>query len=177
VSSEPAHPDGFDEVIHEFAAEAGEILSRIEQALVALERTPDDPELLAGIFRGFHTIKGNSSFLGFPRTQETAHAAEALLAGLRDRRTRPSAAAVSALLQAIDVVRKLIAPVESTGAEAAADPSALVKRLGELAAAPVDETPEPAEPASEVETNVRSAAESTVRVDVDLLDRLMNLVG
>ena len=47
-----------------FLAEVDEILQRFEEALVDLERTPNDEELLQEIFRAAHTIKGNSATIG-----------------------------------------------------------------------------------------------------------------
>ena len=53
------------EVIREFLIESSENLGRLDQAMVELEKRPKDPQLLAAIFRTFHTIKGTCGFLGF----------------------------------------------------------------------------------------------------------------
>lgn len=173
----PARDEGLDEVVREFLAETREILVRLEEGLVTLERSPNNPELLAGIFRGFHTIKGNSSFLGYTRVEETAHAAEALLAAFRDGRRRPAPEAVSALLQAVDAVTRLVAPIGSGGAEAAVEVAPLVRRLSEFSGAVSAPEAAAARAPAAAEPAARPAADATVRVDVGLLDRLMNLVG
>ena len=49
-----------------------------------LERTPDDQETLSLIFRLVHTIKGTCGFLGLPRLEHVAHAAENVLGKVRD---------------------------------------------------------------------------------------------
>jgi chemotaxis protein histidine kinase CheA len=50
------------DVIREFPVQSHENLSSLDQAFVELEKHPKDEELLAGIFRTIHTIKGTCSF-------------------------------------------------------------------------------------------------------------------
>ena len=66
-----------------FLAEIDEILQRFEEALVDLESTPDDEELLQEIFRAAHTIKGNSSTIGHTRMAALTHAMETRLDDVR----------------------------------------------------------------------------------------------
>ena len=47
-----------------FCEEASEHLDIIENGLMLLEKSPDDPELLNAIFRSAHTIKGSSGTVG-----------------------------------------------------------------------------------------------------------------
>jgi len=74
-----------DDLLADFLTETNESLSELDVALVTLERTPDDVETLSGIFRLVHTIKGTCGFLGLPRLERVAHAAENVLGRLRDR--------------------------------------------------------------------------------------------
>ena len=48
----------------------------MEQQLMALESGSSDSELLDGIFRVVHTIKGNASALDFPELAGFAHVIE-----------------------------------------------------------------------------------------------------
>ena len=66
-----------------FLAEVDEILQRFEEALVDLERQPDDQELLQEIFRAAHTIKGNSATIGHTRMAALTHAMETRLDDVR----------------------------------------------------------------------------------------------
>jgi len=61
------------ELLALFSSEAEEILGRMEQSLVQLESQPGDQELLDTIFRGAHTLKGNSAALGFDGAAEFCH--------------------------------------------------------------------------------------------------------
>lgn len=162
-----------EDVLREFLSEALEIAVKLDSDLVALERDPADRERLAAIFRGIHTIKGNSGFLGFERLQTLTHAAETLLSRLRDGERTLTQETTTALLATVDAIRRMIGSVERTGAESPGDDVAAREALEALsrdAAAPAD---------SGVSTSVRAAtaAETRIRVDVDLLDRLMTLVG
>ncbi len=64
--------------------ERRECLDRREVALVALRQAPDDVEAQNTVLRAFHTIEGTSAFLGVTSVSGFAHAAESLLARVRD---------------------------------------------------------------------------------------------
>ncbi len=70
---------GDDELKNAFFAESEEILERLEADLLTLEKQPKDSEVVNALFRGLHTIKGNSSFLEFGNITKLSHAAEAML--------------------------------------------------------------------------------------------------
>ena len=55
--------DEDQELIAEFLVESRENLDQLDEDFVEYERAPDDLELLGGIFRTIHTIKGSASFL------------------------------------------------------------------------------------------------------------------
>ena len=73
-----------DDLLSEFLTETLESLERLDAEIVRLERHPDDPDLLAGIFRLVHTIKGTCGFLGLHRLEAIAHASENVLGDFRD---------------------------------------------------------------------------------------------
>jgi chemotaxis protein histidine kinase CheA len=53
-----------DDLMREFLTESNENLSRLNQEIVEIEKSPDDMEILNSIFRTIHTIKGTCGFLG-----------------------------------------------------------------------------------------------------------------
>src|SRR5579871_2881877 len=67
------------ELLGDFIVESREHLSSIELNLLALDQEPENSEALHTIFRGFHTIKGLSGFLGLTAVQELTHEVETLL--------------------------------------------------------------------------------------------------
>ncbi|MBI5801862.1 MAG: chemotaxis protein CheW [Verrucomicrobia bacterium] len=190
-----------DSFLRDFLAETHENLDALDRAFVALEKTPGDRDLLSNVFRTLHTLKGSSGFFGFSRLEKIAHAAESLLGRLRTGELPLNEAVTSALLDTVDGIRATLKHIEQTGQESAKDFSATIGVLRQLAegkgivAAPVEQkfaavasTPPPLTPAlspsggegekaQAAPAPQPSAADSTVRVDVGLLDKLMNLVG
>jgi len=158
-----------DELLGEFLIESHEHLARFEVDLVALERSPEDPELLASAYRALHTIKGNCGFLGLPRLEQVMHASETLLSRLRDGETRFSAGLATLLLRTVDAIRTQLDAIEQDGTEAEGDDSELIAALNdELLTAGVH-TP--------AETAAAPTTKRSVRIDVELLDTMLNLVG
>src|SRR5699024_871030 len=76
--------DADPELLEAFVAESVELLQAAEAMLLELEHDPHDRERLNTVFRGFHTIKGTSSFLGLDHIGRLAHRAESMLALARD---------------------------------------------------------------------------------------------
>ena len=72
------------DVIREFLMESHENLSRLDREIVELEKRPKDLELLASIFRTFHTIQGTCGFLAYSTLERITHQPENLLSQLRD---------------------------------------------------------------------------------------------
>ena len=68
-----------DSVIGTFIAESQELLQQMEDALLQIEQTPDDAELINAIFRAAHTIKGSSGLFGFDSIVAFTHVAESVL--------------------------------------------------------------------------------------------------
>ena len=65
-----------DDLLTEFLTETTESLDQLDVELVRLEQDPNDPGLIGNIFRLVHTIKGTCGFLGLPRLESVAHAAQ-----------------------------------------------------------------------------------------------------
>ncbi len=62
-----------DALLQTFLAEAEETFVNMEQALVALESRPDDGQLLHGLFRNAHTLKGAAGLVGFDAVRDLSH--------------------------------------------------------------------------------------------------------
>ncbi|HET6151314.1 MAG TPA: chemotaxis protein CheW [Marmoricola sp.] len=167
------------EIIAEFLVESHENLDQLDHDLVELEREPGSRELLSSIFRTIHTIKGTSGFLAFNRLEALTHVGENLLSRLRDGEMLMTGAVAGALLRMVDTVRALLNSVEADGTDtdASVDVEAVVVQLKAV----LDETAVESVPALEDhhddETAKRGVVDSSVRVDVDLLDGLVQLVG
>jgi len=179
-----------DDIVKEFLVESSEGLDTLDRNLVALEKAPGDKELMGGIFRAIHTIKGTSGFLGFGRLESVAHVGESLLSDLRDGKQALTPDITSALLRLVDAVRAILGDIETTATDGENDFLELVDlltRLRKVEVAPAAPVTVTAAPTSAVvagsagpdltEARGPHASDSNIRVDVSLLDRLMNLVG
>ena len=186
-----------DDVVREFLLESYENLDRLDRDLVVLESDPASRQTLASVFRTIHTIKGTCGFLGFSRLEAVAHSGESLLARLRDGKLALTPEITTGLLAMVDAVRELLGHIEEHDDEGTGDYTALIgtlRGLQEPAPAPVPGPADPATPAAEVDPEADQAgqeavpsgreesrgggvSDSTIRVDVALLDRLMDLVG
>jgi len=165
-----------DLLLQTFLTEAGEHLRALEEALVALEARPEDAELLNGIFRVAHSLKGDALMVGFPRIADFAHGLEDLLERLRDGALAVDADLISLLLRAVDVLRALLAGAAAGQDTVPADLGAAQAALVAACAGPDAAAAAPAEHGAVPNAAVTAEA-GTLRVDVAKLDRMLNLTG
>jgi two-component system, chemotaxis family, sensor kinase CheA len=195
-----------DDLLADFVTETLESLSELDLALVRLERAPDDQQTVSLIFRLVHTIKGTCGFLGLPRLEKVAHAAETLLDKLRNRTLQADSTGIGLILAAVDRIRLIIDTLNRGLDEPKGDDSPLIAALNDFAegrAAAPPPLPEPTASGSVVEPPPVPAAATppapdlsqpepghpepahaesqgrsqTIRVGVDMLENLMTLVS
>jgi len=92
------------ELLATFQAEVSERLASLQAGLLQLEGHPSPRQLIGGLFRDAHTVKGSARMLGLAPVLQVAHAAEDVLAGLRDGRLAVTPQVVEVLLRAGDCV-------------------------------------------------------------------------
>ncbi len=97
-----------DDAVRTFAAESRELLEEMEAALLTLEQSPEDSDLINAIFRAAHTIKGSSGVFGFEAVEAFTHVAENLLDRLRAGRLGVSAELIALLLACRDHIALLV---------------------------------------------------------------------
>jgi two-component system chemotaxis sensor kinase CheA len=105
-----------DDLLREFLTETNESLDTVDNQLVRFEQDPNNAKILDNIFRLVHTIKGTCGFLGLPRLEALAHAAETLMGKFRDGMP-VTAEAVTLILGSIDRIKEILAGLESTQGE------------------------------------------------------------
>lgn len=159
-----------DDLIGDFIAETREMLGALGGEVVAWEAEPQDRARLDAIFRFVHTVKGNCGFFDLPRLNGLSHAAEDALAEVRSGKRAANGRLVSAVLAILDRIGELVEAMESKETPPEDDDSALIAALSA-----VDE--------EEVVTAIASAGSKaraparSIRLSVDLLDRMMNGVS
>ena len=162
-----------DDLIADFVAECREMLEALGGEIVAWEANPDDRARLDSIFRFVHTVKGNCGFFDFPRLETLSHAAEDALADCRAGRRQPDGALVSAVLAVIDRIGEMIASIDAGEGVPEGDDSLLIEALAPGAEGPAV----PAAAVATVETGKGNATPRTIRLSVELLDRVMSGVS
>ncbi|RUT01067.1 hypothetical protein DSM106972_070730 [Dulcicalothrix desertica PCC 7102] len=163
--------------IKAFLAESYENINQIENDIVDLEKALVSVDALSRIYRCLHTLKGNCGFLAFAKLERLAHAGESLLNQLRTGNLTINTEIATVLLQTIDSIRKILTSIEANNNEGSEDYSNLIQEINllqsttSIEATPVLET----HPTSQVAPTPSTS--ETIRVDVDVLDKIMNLVG
>jgi two-component system chemotaxis sensor kinase CheA len=97
-----------------FLDEAAEQLELLEKDILALE-TEASPDLLQEIFRAAHTLKGSSRAMGYTSMGELTHAMEDVFDKLRKEEIGVSTAIVDALFDSLDLLKKILEEISSTG--------------------------------------------------------------
>lgn len=188
----------------EFVAESRDHLAHVEGQLLQIESNGAnvDLEVVNELFRGIHSIKGAAGFLGLITVNKLAHSLENVLGLVRTRELVPTSVMVEAMLRAADALSELVNDIDASNSvnvdahihrlDAIASQGATVSdssvvsviseqlsdftpeveisvndNLKEESPAPVTATPTVAPP----------VAETSIRVQVGVLDSLMNLAG
>src|SRR4051812_1111967 len=117
-----------DDLLREFLTETNESLDTVDNQLVRFEQDPNNAKILDNIFRLVHTIKGTCGFLGLPRLEALAHAAETLMGKFRDGMP-VTGEAVTLILSSIDRIKEILAGLESTQSEPEGGDADLIEAL------------------------------------------------
>lgn len=96
------------ELKQDFLTEASQLLDDSEQAFLNLESDKDNPELLDGIFRLAHNLKGTSRAVGFGQVAEFTHEMENLILKIKNREIVVTDHIVTVLLECNDHLRYMI---------------------------------------------------------------------
>jgi len=124
--------DEFQEILQDFLVESFELIEQLDQDLVELESRPEDLELLNGIFRVAHTVKGASSFLNFDVLTHLTHHMEDVLNKARHGDLVIDANIMDVILESIDLMKTLLHLIRDTSSDAGVDVSACVSRLDKV---------------------------------------------
>ncbi len=166
-----------EDLLADFVAETREMLEAIEGELVAWEADPSDRAKLDSIFRFVHTVKGNCGFFDFPRLEKLSHAAEGALAEVRAGRRHADSRLVSAVLAIIDRITQMTNAIEAGEDLPQGGDEFLIAAL-EPDAGDIGETVAIQKTDGEVkEVGTAAAAPRSIRLPVELLDRVMSGVS
>ena len=103
--------------IGKFTQEAKELIQKLNEGLICLEKNPQQQDTLKGLLRASHTLKGSAKILGFTAVNQLAHKMEELITGLQDGQLTLSAAQLDLLFKSTDLIGLCIEEILQGGVE------------------------------------------------------------
>jgi two-component system chemotaxis sensor kinase CheA len=95
------------EFLNDFLVETKEHIENIEMDVLALETDPANMELIHGLFREFHTIKGLAGFVNQNVIREIAHQTETKMDDCRKEKTQVNKAIIDLILASSDYIKMI----------------------------------------------------------------------
>src|SRR5215831_4469142 len=123
-----------NEFIEQFVSESRELAEQATSELATLERMPQDAELLDGLFRAFHTLKGGAAIVEFAAMERALHAVENVLSEVRAGKRSFTVALSGECLACLDQVLRWLDTTERAGEipkDADEEANAIVRRFGD----------------------------------------------
>ncbi|HEX7187161.1 MAG TPA: response regulator [Actinomycetes bacterium] len=167
------------ELVATFRAEVEERLASLCEGLLRLESHPSPRQLVSGMFRDAHTVKGSARMLGLDGVVDVAHRVEDLLGALKNGRLTVRKDLVDLLLVSAESISRslpgasrpvgrdeLAAVVAALDAAAAGDDPVAVPRL---------EGPDETEP--DDDGHARPRGGDSIRVPTRRVHDLLDVVG
>ena len=87
-----------------FLSEAREHLDYLNEGILNLEKDPENVEYINQVFRACHTLKGNSSMMGFSKFSDLAHKMENVLGKIREKQLSVEPDTINLLLEGSDLL-------------------------------------------------------------------------
>jgi len=162
--------DEFQEILQDFLVESFELVEKLDEDLVELESNPEDLELLNGIFRVAHTIKGASSFLNFDVLTHLTHHMEDVLNKARHGDLLITPDIMDVILESIDLMKALLEIIRDTSSDEGIEVSACVVRLDAISNGKAIESSDDKEEAVAEDVVEETPPEDEEEVDYDNMD-------
>jgi two-component system chemotaxis sensor kinase CheA len=183
------------DMMNDFLSNTADLMETLDTTVLQLEQNPKDKETIESIFRAAHTLKGAAGMFGFKAIERVMHRMENLFDLVRKGTLVPDANTIDVVFQGLDILKKLLEAVQK-GKPSGTKTVPIVRAL-ELAAAgkyiKSDNAAAKSEPKEAATTHdagggggggekpgasaKKTSDQSTIKVDLERLDTLVNLVG
>lgn len=100
--------DYIKSLLKDFFEEAFDMLDRLEQNILILDKDRNNTDAVQEIFRAVHTLKGSAGAVELFDTQKYAHRFEDLLDLIRNNEIKVDDKTIDILLKGIDILKELI---------------------------------------------------------------------
>jgi chemosensory pili system protein ChpA (sensor histidine kinase/response regulator) len=101
-------PEQQQRIMGYFIEEAKDHLNTIEQGLLSLQSTIEDPEMMNELFRAAHSVKGGAAMLGLNSIQQVSHRLEDSFKILKDSPVTADQKLESLFLRVFDSLKELL---------------------------------------------------------------------
>jgi two-component system chemotaxis sensor kinase CheA len=163
-------------LLRSFRDESEELIGELERLALDLDARPQERVLVEEMFRCAHTLKGSASCVGFERVTALAHDLEALFESVTTNQRLADRGLSGLTLEAVDVLRRGCRAEDEERDEPVQGALELVQRIRDWLGNERDGQVEAAA-WSDNATARTIGSGRTLRVEVDKLDRLLNLAG
>lgn len=193
------------EFLDTFRAEAEEHLRNLNEGLMELENSPGSEDLIKRLFREAHTLKGSAGMMGFTSVRDLAHHIEDILSAVQKGQTQLTREVTDLLLESLDRIEELL-PL-SGASDSGAEVVSLIDKLDSVECkdsvgsgkaapslgfdpgSPEQSDPDPVAVKPDPQESVpgpvtpgsgprpQKASDPTIRVHIERLDKLLNLMG
>lgn len=106
-----------DEIFRIFQVESEEIISKINNSLLELEKRPNNKDAILMLFRDAHSLKGASRMVGFNNVQTLAHKMEDILGLAKENKLIINSDIINILYKTTDILADLIEKSVGKGKE------------------------------------------------------------
>jgi len=106
-------PDQQQRIMGYFIEEAKDHLNTIEQGLLNLQSTIEDPEMVNEVFRAAHSVKGGAAMLGLNSIQRVSHRLEDYFKVLKEAPIRVDQKLENLFLRVFDALQALLGQLQS----------------------------------------------------------------
>jgi len=105
-------PDQQQRIMGYFIEEAKDHLNTIEQGLLNLQSTIEDPEMVNEVFRAAHSVKGGAAMLGLNAIQRVSHRMEDFFKVLKETPIRVDQKLENLFLRTFDALQELLGQLQ-----------------------------------------------------------------
>jgi len=105
-------PEQQQRIMGYFIEEAKDHLNTLEQGLLNLQSTIEDPEMVNEMFRAAHSVKGGAAMLGLNSIQRVGHRLEDFFKVLKESPVRVDQKLETLLLQVFDALQELLGQLQ-----------------------------------------------------------------
>jgi two-component system chemotaxis sensor kinase CheA len=118
------------EYIKLFKDESSEYLNTLNRIIVELEKEPDNKQIIAEVYRIFHTLKGMAASLGYTEIETISHDLEERLEIFKEKgEGKVDAAVIDEVFRGIDKIESLLARLDTLAKEGETESEAEREKL------------------------------------------------